>query len=111
MLRTRPRRSAIPIDTAYQSTIQAAFARWAAVSGLTFTQVADAQSVQVRMGFGSFNVAAELGETDYRFSRGVLAGDTLVRLLDPATSATSVAATLTLDGQGNYVFSRYGVTL
>ena len=92
------------IDPADQSTVVAAFARWASVSGLVFTQVADAATVPIRVGFGTFVLTGELGETDYRYTRGVLANDTLVRLLDPASALLGSNAA----GQLSYV--QYGVT-
>ena len=93
------------INAQYQSTIQAAFARWASVSGLTFTQVADSPSVPIRIGFEAFTTNGELGETDFRYQRGVLGNDTLIRLLDPATSALLITA------DGLYAYQYYGVTL
>ena len=93
------------IAAAYQSTVQAAFARWAAVSGLTFTQVADSASVPIRIGFEAFAQAGELGETDFRYAHGVLEDDTLVRLLDPASTALAVTA------GGVYFYALYDVTL
>jgi predicted Zn-dependent protease len=93
------------ISAAYQSTIQAAFAEWASVSGLTFTQVADSSSVAIRVGFGPFVLNGELGETDYRYTGGVFKNDTLIRLLDPAVSP------LALDAAGLYEYTDYGATL
>lgn len=93
------------IALAYQSTIVAAFARWASVSGLVFTQVADAASVPIRIGFGTLAFNDELGETDYRYSRGVLFDDTQIRLLDP------VIAPILSDTAGQFTYLQYGVTL
>ena len=52
-----------------------------------FTGVKRGQSVPIRIGFGAFTTNGELGETDFRYQRGVLGNDTVIRLLDPATSA------------------------
>lgn len=93
------------VAAAYQSTVQAAFARWASVSGLTFTQVADGASVPIRVGFEAFAQAGELGETDYHSARGAFSNDTVVRLLDPAASP------LTLGADGQFYYQAYNVTL
>ena len=93
------------ISPAYQSTIEAAFARWASVSGLTFNQVADSASVPIRIGFEAFPQAGELGETDFYYAHGILGNDTLVRLLDPASAAVALSAA------GIYYYQYYGVTL
>lgn len=106
---TLPSDASVPFDNvvaaAYQSTIEAAFARWASVSGLTFTRVADAASVPIRIGFEAFTLSGELGETDFRFARGLLGNDTLVRLLDPAASP------LLTNASGLYYYPAFGVTL
>lgn len=94
-----------PIAVVYQNTIVAAFARWSSVSGLVFNQVVDAATVPIRIGFGSFVLSAELGETDYRYSRGVLANDTLIRLLDPALWP------LLFNTVGQLAYPQYRVTL
>lgn len=92
------------VPVAYQATIAAAFARWSSVSGLVFSQVTDAATVSIRIGFGSFPSPAELGETDFRVSRGVIAPDVRIRLLDPATIPLE-------DQGGTYTYAAYGVTL
>ena len=71
------------IGLAYQNVIVAAFDRWASVSGLVFNQVADSAQSAIRVGFGIFAQTNELGETDYRSGGGVIANDTIIRLLDP----------------------------
>ncbi len=89
------------VPVAYQSTIAAAFARWSSVSGLIFSQVTDAATVPIRIGFGSFYNLAELGETDFRIgSRGIIAPDARIRLLDPATVPL-------VDDGGTYVYAPY----
>ena len=93
------------IAAVYQSTIVAAFARWSSVSGLVFNQVLDSATVPIRIGFGAFALTAELGETDYRYSRGVLANDTLIRLLDPSITP------LLFNAAGQLTYVQYGATL
>lgn len=88
----------------YQNTVVAAFARWSSVSGLVFNQVVDSASVPIRIGFGTFPPFGELGETDYRYSRGVLINDTLIRLLDPTTTP------LLFNDAGQLTYQQYGVT-
>ena len=104
-----------PISAAYQATIRAAFAAWASVSGLTFTEVPDganySQSADIRVGFGLLNTAATgtIGNTTYG-SVGGGAGvqtflpDTLVQLEDPSQSP--IAA-----GPNGLAYQNYGSTL
>lgn len=94
-----------PIDPIYQSTIQAAFARWAAVAGLTFSQVADTVAADIRIGFGIFNSQSTIGQTVIRSTAGTLNQDTVVRLLDPSVAPLGVNA------QGLYDYTRYDITL
>lgn len=94
-----------PIGAIYQATIQAAFNRWSSVSGLNFTRVADASSVGIRIGFGTFASPYTVGETIVRSANGFLPKDTVVRLLDPTVDQ------LMQDAQGNWVYSDIDVTL
>lgn len=94
-----------PIGAIFQSVIESAFARWTGVSGLTFTEVPDSGAVPIRIGFGSFTLIGELGETDFRYARGVIGNDTLIRLLDPGANPIGI------DLSGNYAYQQYGVTL
>ena len=93
------------IGGGYQSTVQAAFARWSAVSGLTFTQVADSSSAGIRVGFGMFSQAYVVGETTIRSINGLLPSDTVLRLLDPA------ADPLSQNGDGTWVYANFNLTL
>ena len=94
-----------PISSQYQATIQAAFARWASVAGITFVQTADSPTDDIRVGFGIFNTANAVGNTIYRAPTGYLSQDTIVRLLDP------VFAPVSLSAQGTYYYSYYEITL
>ena len=94
------------IGAAFQSTVVAAFARWASVSGLVFTQVADTAQAAIRIGFGSFISTGELGETDFHYSGGIIANDTILRLLDPRIAPIS----LNPDGT-TLAYQQFGVTL
>lgn len=94
-----------PIAVLYQATIQAAFNRWSSVSGLNFTQAADASNVAIRIGFGTFSSPYTVGETIVRSIGGFLPNDTVIRLLDPAI------APLSQDSQGNWIYSDIAVTL
>lgn len=74
-----------PIAAAYRATVQQAFDRWQSVSGVSFTQVADAPTVAIRVGFGTFRNDGTVGQTYLRSNgKGILTNDTVIRLLDPA---------------------------
>ena len=77
-----------------------AFARWAAVSGLTFVEVADTPTAEnqpnIRVGWGDFGdpPPAEIGQASYTFNpaTGRLENGAIVRLQDPAVTALVDAA-------------------
>ena len=94
-----------PISAQYQETVRAAFARWASASGLMFQEVPDAATVDVRLGFGVFSNRSTVGETWYSYARGILAPDTVVRLLDPSSIP------LVADAQGDWVYGLTRITL
>ena len=93
----------------YQTVIQAALSRWAQVAKITFQQVADSVSANIRIGWGSFT-GSQVGQTDYSYGQNdnkFVSGVT-VRLQDPATSA--VAASTSADYSGTAT-SLYQVAL
>lgn len=94
-----------PIDQIYQSTIQAAFNRWASVSGLMFPEVPDSANSAIRIGFGTFSSSAIVGQTRIAASAGILRPDTIVRLLDPVQQA------LALDPQGAWSYAAFNLTV
>ena len=82
------------IGAAYQSTVQQAVQRWAAVSGLTLVQQADSadptKAANIRIGFADLGTPTSytVGYTSYHYtasSNGVSAfsPDTVLRLEDP----------------------------
>lgn len=94
-----------PISSAYADTIRAAFNRWASVSGLTFSEVPDSSSSAIRIGFGTFTSAGEVGETRVISSGGILSADTIVRLRDP------ISTPLVQNAQGVWSYGASGPTL
>ena len=89
------------VGAAYQATIEAAIAKWASVSNLSFREVSDVTpGVDVRIGWGVFS-GGEIGETDYSYTLGAtqrFVPGTTVRLEDP--SADAVGTSLTSRYQG-----------
>ena len=85
------------INSAYQSIFLAAMARWSQVVNVTFKQVSDSASPNVRFGWGSFS-GTELGETDFTYVNSsaqtqVFRPGTTVRLEDPAIRAVGTGKT------------------
>ncbi len=73
------------IDAAYRSVIGLAVQRWAGVSGLTLQQVEESASVDVRIGWGLFGTAGQVGQTGFSYTvSGTLLPGVAVRLEDPA---------------------------
>ncbi len=96
------------IGGSYQNAIQWALQQWASVTPLTFTQVADSQSADIRIGFGDLNTSSTgvIGQTSlFWTSSGNFVPDEVVRLEDPNQLA------LTPDGSGNYDYSGTPATL
>jgi len=57
------------IGAAYQSIVQSAVARWDDLVNLTFVQVPDtAPNVQIRIGWGTFGIGGQIGQTEYSYS-------------------------------------------
>lgn len=79
------------MSSTYLSTVQQAFAAWAANSGLTFQQVSDTTSTDIRIGWGTFNSAPSgiIGFTDYVLNspNNTLNPNAIVRLEDPSQNA------------------------
>jgi hypothetical protein len=85
-------------QSADEAVVEQALSDWAAVTGLTFEQVADSATTDIRIGWGSFS-GSEIGETDYGYSGKYFSADTLVRLEDPALDSLSlVGGTLMYSG-------------
>lgn len=89
-----------PIGTAYQGLILQAIQRWSRLINVSFQQVADSPSADVRIGFADFGVSTgQIGETDYSYSTGATSYFTpgvTVQLEDPVeTPLASVGGNLT----------------
>jgi predicted Zn-dependent protease len=99
------------IGVAYQSTIQQAFQRWAAVSGLTFVQQADttdpAKAAEIRIGWGDLGTPStyQVGYTSYHYTGSTFTSDTVVRLEDPAKDALIASST------GGYTYQGFTTNL
>jgi Ca2+-binding RTX toxin-like protein len=97
-----------PIAAQYQGAITQALQQWASASGLTFTQVADSQAADIRIGFGGLNTSSSgaIGDTSLRWDgSGDLLPDEIVRLEDPAQLG------LVLGSDGAYTYSGTASTL
>ncbi len=96
------------ISGGYQSSIQWALQQWTSVTPLTFTQVADSQAADIRIGFGDLNTPSTgvIGQTNLRWTgAGNFVPDEVVRVEDPNQLA------LTPDGSGSYRYSGTPATL
>lgn len=73
------------ISSEYLSTVQAAFATWSAATGITFEQVADSSSSDVRIGWGDFQTSTTgvLGYTGFT-QQGSEMTSAIIRLEDPS---------------------------
>ena len=84
------------IGAQYQSTIEQALQAWSNATGLTFQQVADSPSANIRLGFGDFATATSgvLGYTDAQASASTgTIQSAVIRLEDPLESALSSTGT------------------
>lgn len=93
-----------PILAQYQATIEAAFNRWASVSGLSFSEVSDTADSGIRIGFGVFASSSEIGETRVLSRNGTLTNDTIIRLLDPRISPLTLV-------NGTWTYTQLNATL
>ena len=83
------------ITGAYQTIVRAAIARWAQVANLTFKEVSDSTSVNIRIGWGQFT-NTQLGETDFSYvntasQTQTFRNGTTLRLEDPASRPVGTA--------------------
>jgi predicted Zn-dependent protease len=95
------------IGAQYQATIEAAINAWSAVSGLTFVEVPDSATTDVRIGWGDFQTATSgvIGYTDFQQTNGAIQQGASVRLEDPMETS------LTTDPAGSLVYSGTNTTL
>jgi hypothetical protein len=95
------------VATPYQATIEAAIARWAQVSNLTFQQVSDTKpGVDIRIGWSSFS-NSQIGETDYSYQLGnsqAFVPGTVVLLEDPSIKAVGTSLTSVYQGTSTTLF-------
>lgn len=89
------------IVSQYQATIEQAFAAWGAASGITFEEVSDSTSSDIRVGWGAFQTATSgvVGYTNYRNTEGAMNG-AIVRLEDPTQDPLIVGPTGQLTYEG-----------
>jgi predicted Zn-dependent protease len=101
---------AAPISVVWQHLIEQAFARWAAVSGLTFEEVPDAtgpaSAADIRIGWGNFGATASvIGETSLRYDAGAILPDVIVRFENPGERPLIVSPS------GELIYSGTGSSL
>ena len=92
----------------YQRSIQWALQQWSSVAPLTFTQVADSQAADIRIGFGALGTPSTgvIGQTNLRWTgAGTFVPDQVVRLEDPGQ------LTLNPNGSGGYSYAGTPATL
>jgi YD repeat-containing protein len=89
------------ISSQYQATIGQAFAAWGAASGLTFEEVPDSASSDIRVGFGDFQTSTTgvAGYTNYQSTDGALNG-AIIRLEDPTQDPLTIGANGQLTYEG-----------
>lgn len=77
------------ISGSYASQIAQAMNAWGQASGLTFVEVADSSTADVRVGWGTFNPTQTgvLGLTSFNANAGTLQAGVTVRLEDPTEDA------------------------
>ena len=99
-----------PISGGYHDTVRQAFARWASVSGLTFSEKTDSadyrHSADIRIGFGKLGTGqtGTIGQTSYGSFGTTMIPDAIVMLEDHAESALARSGT-------GYAYQSYGTTL
>lgn len=89
------------IDTpAEQAAVEQAFQAWSKASGLTFVEVPDSASSDIRLGFGDLNTATSntIGLTSFSSTNGQMNPGVVVRMEDPSQAPLVTAA----NGQAMY---------
>ncbi|MBY0579099.1 MAG: matrixin family metalloprotease, partial [Burkholderiales bacterium] len=89
------------MDSSYESSVQSAFAAWAAADpGVKFKEVAASSQSDIRIGFGKFDTTNTgiVGLTSYKQRNGQLLPDAIVRVEDP----TQVSLIAGANGQQIY---------
>lgn len=72
---------------AYAAAVQTALNTWSSVAGITFVQVLDSATADLRIGWGDFSTSGgEIGEANYAYdsATNLFAPDVIIRLQDPA---------------------------
>lgn len=103
-----------PISGTARATVAAAFARWAAVTGLTFTQVPDtpdpAQAAGIRVGYAFLNPGQTGTFSTTKLGGGATVGqDTVIRLEQPASTGNGTF-NITAVSSGIYAYNINGAT-
>ena len=89
------------IVSQYQASVEQAFATWGAATGITFEEVSDSSSSDIRVGWGDFQTATSgvVGYTNYRSTTGAMNG-AIVRLEDPTQDPLIIGQTGQLTYEG-----------
>ena len=95
------------IGTAYQGTIRAAAALWAAAANVTLREVpAGTSGADITVGWGSFS-GTQVGQTTYSFSRGTppsFQPGVTIHIEDPALLSLGAAAGATYQGTATTLY-------
>jgi len=88
------------LSATYKPLIEKAFQEWAAASGLTFQEVEDSTSADIRIGWGNFDTTKTgvIGYTSFQMDGGQFQPNTIIRLEDPRQDALVTGT----DGQLTY---------
>lgn len=84
------------LGTAWEQVIRASLSAWSQAADLSFQQVTDSGSADLRIGFGRFGTtASQIGETDFSYSpdRRTFVPGVQVRIEDPAERPTDGSGT------------------
>ncbi len=87
--------------------VKNAFAAWAKATGITFKEVADSASADIRVGFGDFDTAKSgvAGYTSFRDKNGAIQAGAVIRVEDPSQDP------LVHGASGGLHYSKSGINL
>lgn len=91
----------------YTAEVEKAFAAWGAATGITFKEVADGATTDIRLGFGDFDTATSgvAGYTSFRDKNGAIQAGAVVRVEDPSQDP------LVHSASGGLKYSKSGISL
>lgn len=91
----------------YATEVKKAFTAWAKATGITFKEVADGASADIRVGFGNFDTAKSgvAGYTSFRDKNGAIQAGAVIRVEDPSQDP------LVHGASGGLHYSKSGINL